>query len=222
MGKFRIAAPQDFAGGLFLIVIGLGAYWASSNLGMGTLRAMGPGMLPKSLALIVAGLGVILMLFSLKADGPELDRWSIRGLFFVLLGSCLFALTIRGSDITGTPEKIASALLIASVIFLAALFAATRMGIATDAHRIRAGMLAAFIALFALIYAVAPVIELSFPAIGLIAAGPLVAIVSAFASPETKWGEVLIFAAFMTALCAGLFKYALGLPIPLAPWLLGY
>ncbi|MCX7325423.1 MAG: hypothetical protein NTZ14_13530 [Hyphomicrobiales bacterium] len=222
MGKFRIASPQDFAGGLFLIAIGLGAYWASSNLGMGTLRAMGPGMLPKSLAVIVAGLGALLLLTSFRVEGPELERWSIRGLFFVLLGSCLFALTIRGSDITGTPERVASAMLIASVIFLAALFAATRMGIATDGHAVRAGMLAAYAAAVFVIYHVAPVIDLSFPAIGLIAAGPLVAIVSAFASPETKWGEVIIFATFMTALCAGLFKYALGLPIPLAPWLLGY
>jgi hypothetical protein len=165
MGKFRIAAPQDFAGGLFLIAIGLLAYWASSNLGMGTLRAMGPGMLPKSLAVIVAGVGVILLLTSLKVEGPELDAWSIRGLIFVLLGACAFALTIRGSDLPGPVDL---------------------------------------------------------PAIGLIAAGPLVAIVSAFASPETRWGEVLIFAAVMTALCAAIFKYALGLPIPLAPWLLGY
>lgn len=165
MPKLRIASQQDFAAALFLIALGLGALWASSNLGMGTLRAMGPGMLPKSLAVITVGLGLILMLVSLKVEGPGLDRWSIRGLTFVILGACLFALTIRGTDLPGS---------------------------------------------------------LDFPAIGLIAAGPLVAIVSAFASPETKWGEVLIFAAVMTALCAGIFKYALGLPIPLAPWLLGY
>lgn len=165
MGKLRIASQQDFAGGLFLMAIGLLAYWAASNLGMGTLRAMGPGMLPKSLAVIVTGLGFILMLFSLRVEGPELDRWSIRGVIFVLLGAFAFAITIRGVDLP---------------------------------------------------------FGLKLPAIGLIAAGPLVAIVSAFASPETKWGEVVIFAAVMTALCAGLFKFALGLPIPLAPWLLGY
>jgi hypothetical protein len=165
MGKVRIAAPQDFAGGLFLIVLGLGAFWASSNLSMGTLRAMGPGMLPRSLGLIVAGLGLLLTLGSLRTQGPSLDRWTVRGLFFVLLGACLFALTIRGSTLPG---------------------------------------------------------GFTLPPIGLIVAGPLVAIVSAFASPETRWKEVLIFGAVMTALCAALFKYALGLPIPLAPWLLGY
>ncbi len=83
-------------------------------------------------------------------------------------------------------------------------------------------LIAGFIVLYALVYLFAPVIDLKFPAIGLIAAGPLVAIVSAFASPDTRWSEVLIFAAVMTAFCAALFKYALGLPIPLAPWWLGY
>jgi hypothetical protein len=163
--KLGIASQQDFAAALFLIAIGAGAYWAASNLNMGTLRAMGPGMLPKSLAVMVVGLGLILMLTSLKIEGPQLERWSIRGLFFVILGACAFALTIRGSDLPG---------------------------------------------------------PIDLPAIGLIAAGPLVAVISAFASPETKWSEVLIFAAVMTAFCAGIFKYALGLPIPLAPWLLGY
>jgi putative tricarboxylic transport membrane protein len=161
----RIASPQDFAGGAFLILLGLGALWASWNLNLGTLRSMGPGMLPKSLAVITSGLGVILMLQSLKVEGPSLESWNWRGLFFVSLGACLFALTIRGTDGPGI---------------------------------------------------------LDFPTLGLIAAGPLVAVVAAFASPETKWGEVLIFAAVMTAFCAALFKYALGLPIPLAPWLLGY
>ncbi len=161
----RVASPQDFAGGLFLITIGLGAYWASSNLAMGTLGAMGPGMLPRSLSVITGAIGLIILVGSFRIEGPPLDGWSIRGLFFVLLGTCLFALTIRGTDGPGI---------------------------------------------------------LDFPAIGLIAAGPLVAVVSSIADPETNWKEVLIFATFMTALCAGLFKYSLGLPIPLAPWLLGY
>ena len=34
--------------------------------------------------------------------------------------------------------------------------------------------------------------------------------------------QTLVVGALMTAFCIGLFKFALGLPIPLAPWLLGY
>jgi len=58
--------------------------------------------------------------------------------------------------------------------------------------------------------------------LGLVVAGPLAIVVSAFASDEVRWKETILFGVLMTAFCIGLFKFALGLPIPLAPWLLGY
>ncbi len=58
--------------------------------------------------------------------------------------------------------------------------------------------------------------------LGLAVAAPLAILISAFASTDTRWGETLLFSVVMTAFCIGLFKYALRLPIPLAPWLLGY
>ena len=58
--------------------------------------------------------------------------------------------------------------------------------------------------------------------LGLLIAGPLAIIVGGFASNEVRWGETLVFGAIVTTFCVGLFKFALGLPIPLAPWLLGY
>jgi putative tricarboxylic transport membrane protein len=58
--------------------------------------------------------------------------------------------------------------------------------------------------------------------LGLVAAGPLLVIVAALASDETRWIECLWFALGMTLFCVILFKYLLGLPIPLAPWLVGY
>lgn len=50
--------------------------------------------------------------------------------------------------------------------------------------------------------------------VGLALAGPLVVIVSGAASPESRPKELLVFAIVITAFCIGLFKYALGLPIP--------
>ncbi len=70
--RVAVASPQDFAAGAFLIALGAFAFWAAGDLRMGTLRSMGPGMLPKSLAVITAGLGVILLLQSLKVAAP---RW---------------------------------------------------------------------------------------------------------------------------------------------------
>src|SRR5580765_3250382 len=58
--------------------------------------------------------------------------------------------------------------------------------------------------------------------LGLVVAGPLAIAVSAVASDEVRWKETIVFCVLMTAFCIGLFKFALGLPIPLAPWLLGY
>jgi hypothetical protein len=58
--------------------------------------------------------------------------------------------------------------------------------------------------------------------LGLAVAGPLLVIVGGLASHETRWVELLTFALAMTAFCIVLFKYLLTLPIPLAPWLLGY
>ncbi len=58
--------------------------------------------------------------------------------------------------------------------------------------------------------------------LGLAVAGPLAIVIGGFASDEVRWKETLVFGALITAFCIGLFKFALGLPIPLAPWLLGY
>jgi putative tricarboxylic transport membrane protein len=63
---------------------------------------------------------------------------------------------------------------------------------------------------------------LTIPALGMTVAIPLSMIVAGFGSPETRRGEVIVFVAAITLFCVLLFKNLLGLPIPLAPWLLGY
>ncbi|MBM3486290.1 MAG: tripartite tricarboxylate transporter TctB family protein [Alphaproteobacteria bacterium] len=58
--------------------------------------------------------------------------------------------------------------------------------------------------------------------LGLAVAGPLVIMLGAYASRETRWLETLVFGVVMTAFCIGLFRFALNLPIPVAPWPIGY
>lgn len=58
--------------------------------------------------------------------------------------------------------------------------------------------------------------------LGLAVAGPLLVFVGALASAETRWSEIVLFAIGMTIFCLILFKYLLSLPIPVAPWLIGY
>lgn len=53
--------------------------------------------------------------------------------------------------------------------------------------------------------------------LGLAIAGPLTVIVSSLADRSTRPVEIVLFAAVMTALCIGLFKFLLRLPIPIFP-----
>ena len=148
------ALRQDFFGGLVIIAVAVFAFWQAAHLPIGTLGGMGPGMLPKSLAVLLGVLGALLVLESILERGRSLERWSIRGPVFVLGAVAAFALSVRPG--------------------------------------------------------------------GLVVAGPLAILIGGLASNEVRWKETIVFGALMTAFCIGLFKFALGLPIPLAPWLLGY
>ena len=63
---------------------------------------------------------------------------------------------------------------------------------------------------------------LAIPPLGLAVAGPLAVVAAGLADRDSRPGELVLFGIAMTLACAGLFRYALGLPIPIAPWLIGY
>lgn len=70
-------------------------FWAVADLSPGTVKAMGPGMFPRGLAVLLGMGGAILIALSFWLDGEPLERWSIRGPVLVSAGILLFALTIR-------------------------------------------------------------------------------------------------------------------------------
>jgi hypothetical protein len=142
----RVRSPRDLLAGACLVALALFALWAGAPLDAGTRRAMGPGMLPRVVALAVGATGLLLCILALVKRGEGLGRWPLRGPLFVSLAVLAFALTIR--------------------------------------------------------------------TVGLAVAGPLVVVVSGAASPESRPRELVIFGLVITAFCIGLFKYALGLPIP--------
>lgn len=165
-GGGLLKSPQDFAAGLFLLAFAAIAFYGAWDLRFGQLRGIGPGLMPKVTAVVVGAFGLLLVVTSLFTRGSALERWSLRGPFFILGAVLLFALTIRGASF--------------------------------------------------------PQWGIEVPSLGLIVAGPLAVIFSAFADKDTRPVEVVIYAAVITALCIGLFKMLLRLPIPIAPWLLGY
>ena len=94
-GPDRGGVPQDLAAGLFLVALAALGLWLTWKLPGGTMRAMGPGMLPRALCILVGAAGLALAAGALLVPGSRLERWSLRGPIFVLGAIVLFGLTIR-------------------------------------------------------------------------------------------------------------------------------
>ena len=47
-------------------------------------------------------------------------------------------------------------------------------------------------------------------------------VIGSLAEKDMRWLKTCVFGLAMTAFCIGLFRYLLNLPIPVAPWLIGY
>lgn len=90
-----VRAPQGIAGGILLMALAALALWLTRDLDQGTLNAMGPAMLPRWLAVGVGLSGLALIAFAFIRDGEPLERWSLRGPFFIIAAILAFAVTIR-------------------------------------------------------------------------------------------------------------------------------
>jgi putative tricarboxylic transport membrane protein len=94
-----LKSPLDFAGGLFLIALAAIGFAGGFNLPTGTLSGIGSGLLPKSVAVLIAAFGVLLTVQGLLFEGDSLERWHLRGPVFVLGSVLVFAILIRGSTL---------------------------------------------------------------------------------------------------------------------------
>jgi|SRR5215212_3766663 hypothetical protein len=90
-----VRSPQSLVGGLALIALAAFALYLTSGLPQGTLRAMGPAMLPRWLAIAVGLCGVALIAYGLLARGEAIERSGLRGPIFVMIAILAFAVTIR-------------------------------------------------------------------------------------------------------------------------------
>lgn len=90
-----VRSPRDLVAGASLVALALLALWAGARLDVGTLRAVGPGMLPRAVAVAVGVAGLLLVALSFLRDGASLGRWPLRGPVFVCLAVVAFSLTIR-------------------------------------------------------------------------------------------------------------------------------
>jgi hypothetical protein len=66
-----------------------------SDLSQGSLRIIGPAMMPRWIAILIGVAGLMFLVAGFVFEGAPLERWHLRGPFFVCTGMILFALTIR-------------------------------------------------------------------------------------------------------------------------------
>lgn len=90
-----LRSSQDFGAGVFLLALAGIALVGSLGLNFGHGNSVGPGMMPRSVAVILAAFGALFVIQSLLADGEKMGSWSIRGPLFVLGSALVFAWTIR-------------------------------------------------------------------------------------------------------------------------------
>jgi putative tricarboxylic transport membrane protein len=93
-GSF-IRGPRDFYGGLALLVFSVFAYWASYDLPGMRGFAFGPGTAPRMFAVVLGLLGVAVAVTGLLVKGPSIERFYVRGPFFISLSVVLFAWLVR-------------------------------------------------------------------------------------------------------------------------------
>jgi hypothetical protein len=207
-----IRAPQEFAAGLALIAIALFAIWATSDLSQGTLRAMGPAMLPRWLATGVGLCGLAVVIMSLITPGEPLrvsDYSGILSFAAILAISAVIATAINSMFFGGA--QIGNIFYYTFIVLYYGVLALLFLAIIRKHGGFAASGLRGPFFVVAGIIAFALTIRL----FGLVIAGPLAMVIGGFATPEVREGEILIFAAVMTAFCVGLFRYLLNLPIPI-------
>lgn len=89
-------ASRDAVGGLALIAIGLFfALHGQSNYTIGELRSMGPGYLPTVLGYVLAVLGLLLLVASLRQAPERIGPFAWRSFVAVLIGIGVFAFVVE-------------------------------------------------------------------------------------------------------------------------------
>ncbi len=82
---------KDFLSGLMFIGFGLIALYFGQKLALGTTVRMGPGYVPRMLALIMMGLGVVICVVALVTNAELVEKPKWKPITLVTIGVLCFA-----------------------------------------------------------------------------------------------------------------------------------
>ena len=86
---------QNLLAGLVMIAIAAVAAMQGSSLSTGTLRHIGPGMIPMALSALLGLIGLILIFQWWRGDRVATGRWPLRAPVFILGAAVVFGLAVR-------------------------------------------------------------------------------------------------------------------------------
>jgi putative tricarboxylic transport membrane protein len=94
-GLIPVRGPQDYYGGLVLVLLAIFALVASADLPGQRGFAFGPGTAPRLFSGVLAALGAVVALVGVFSDGPAIEKYRIHGPALVVIAILLFAALIR-------------------------------------------------------------------------------------------------------------------------------
>jgi hypothetical protein len=157
-----------------------------------------------------------------------LPRERAAGLFLIVIGAVAFWSSLelpvfRGGSVGAGLMPRLLGIFITGLGVAQLVLSVRRPGPAVGAWNARdIVMLLGAVILFAITIRGYDLGAIAIPPLGVVVAGPLAVITAGFAARDVRVGELAIFAVVMSAACLALFRFALGLPLPVAPWLIGY
>jgi putative tricarboxylic transport membrane protein len=200
-GIIKVRSKQDFIGGLALIALSVVGMLVSIDLPGMRGFAFGPGTAPRLFANVLATLGLIVAVTGIFMDGPEGQRYSIRGIAIVF--GTLIGWVVLATIFTKFTPHYAQAM--ATVVTIAAAFiwlpALGRSGVR--------GPFMITLSIFSFAMFIRP--------LGLVIASFMTIMICAGASEDVKWRETVLWGVILTTFCSFLFPWGLNLPFQLWP-----
>jgi putative tricarboxylic transport membrane protein len=94
-GLIPVRAPQDFYGGVVLVMLATVALVASAELPGQRGFAFGPGTAPRLFAGVLMALGAAVAIVGVSVEGPQIEKYKLRGPILVIAAILGFAAMIR-------------------------------------------------------------------------------------------------------------------------------
>src|SRR4030042_168612 len=91
----RIRDPKNFMAGLLFSGLSIVLAFNALLLPLGTVSQMGPGYFPRVLAVILGGLGLAVIIDSLRFEGGPLSGFEWRGFLLITVAIVTFGATIN-------------------------------------------------------------------------------------------------------------------------------